>query len=128
MLRPQVMKDVGIYHDPHSGLEESIRLAQSIDLEVVRAEIIKLRKRRSSTLFGKGIIEELSHDLAKSSVDLVIVDYALTPIQQRNLEISWFCKVIDRAGLILEIFGKRARTHEGRLQVELAALTYQRSR
>ena len=128
VLRPQVMKDVGIYHDPHSGLKESIRLAQSIDLEVVRAEIIKLRKRRSSTLFGKGIIEELSHDLAKSSVELVIVDYALTPIQQRNLEIAWLCKVIDRAGLILEIFGKRARTHEGRLQVELAALTYQRSR
>ena len=128
MLRPQVMKDMGIYHDPHSGLEESIILAQSIDLEIVRAEIVKLRKQRSSSLFGRGIIEEFSKDLAKSSVELVIVDYALTPIQQRNLETAWLCKVIDRAGLILEIFGKRARTHEGRLQVELAALTYQRSR
>jgi len=128
VLRPQVMKDMGIYHDPHSGLEESIILAQSIDLEIVRAEIVKLRKQRSSSLFGKGIIEEFSKDLEKSSVELVIVDYALTPIQQRNLETAWLCKVIDRAGLILEIFGKRARTHEGRLQVELAALTYQRSR
>ncbi len=128
MLRPQFTKAAGIYHDPYAGLEETISLAHSIGLAIVRAEIVKLKKRHPATLFGKGTIARFSEALSANSVMLVIVDTFLTPIQQRSLETSWLCKVIDRTGLILEIFGKRASTHEGRLQVELAALTYQRSR
>lgn len=128
VLRPQFIKVAGIYHDPNTGLKETISLARSIGLAIVRAEIVKLKKRHPATLFGKGSIGRFSEAIFANSVMLVIVDTFLTPIQQRNLEISWLCKVIDRTGLILEIFGKRASTHEGRLQVELAALTYQRSR
>ena len=81
-----------------------------------------------ATLFGRGQVESLRAVIADNAIGLVIVDAALSPVQQRNLERRWQAKVIDRTGLILEIFGARARTHEGRLQVELAALSYQRSR
>src|SRR6202011_4452245 len=81
-----------------------------------------------ATLFGRGNVETLRAIIAEGSIGLVIVDAPLSPVQQRNLERRWQAKVIDRTGLILEIFGARARTHEGRLQVELAALSYQRSR
>ena len=128
VLRPHFGRAEEIYHEPRLGLEEAVSLAKSIGLEVIRSEIIKLRRRNTSTLFGSGIIDEFAKSVAKTSVDLVIVDSTLTPTQQRNLETAWLCKIIDRTGLILEIFGRRATTHEGRLQVELAALSYQRNR
>ena len=83
---------------------------------------------RPSTLFGKGTVEALAERIAELEITVCVVDAPVTPVQQRNLEKAWQCKVIDRTGLILEIFGARARTHEGRLQVELASLSYQRSR
>jgi GTP-binding protein HflX len=105
-----------------------VGLAQAIDLEVVRAETVRLARPVPATLFGSGNVEMLREIIADNEIGLVIVDAALSPVQQRNLERRWQAKVIDRTGLILEIFGERARTYEGRLQVELAALSYQRSR
>ncbi len=117
-------------------LAEAVGLARAINLNVVHAEILTLRKRRPATLFGAGAIKRLGQIISDEATGspgslapaVVIVDAPLTPVQQRNLEQAWHCKVIDRTGLILEIFGARARTREGRLQVELAALDYQRSR
>jgi len=103
-------------------------LARAIDLEVVRAEIVRVTRPVPGTLFGSGNVEMLRGIVADNQIGLVVVDGPLSPVQQRNLERRWQAKVIDRTGLILEIFGERARTHEGRLQVELAALSYQRSR
>jgi len=114
--------------DPATRLEEAVGLARAIDLEVVEARLASLRRAHPGTLFGPGFIAETGARIDAADVGLCVVDAALTPIQQRNLERAWKCKVIDRTGLILEIFGARARTHEGRLQVELAHLTYQRSR
>ncbi|MEZ5905868.1 MAG: GTPase HflX [Geminicoccaceae bacterium] len=113
---------------PAMRLEEAVGLAAAIDLDIVAAEIAPLRDVRPATLFGGGRIEELKARIEELEATLVVVDGSLSPIQQRNLERAWKCKVIDRTGLILEIFGERARTREGVLQVELAALTYQRSR
>ena len=109
-------------------LEEAVGLAAAIDLDVVAAETAPLRELRPSTLFAGGKIDELRTIVEAMEVGLVVVDGTLSPIQQRNLERRLYAKVIDRTGLILEIFGERARTREGVLQVELAALTYQRSR
>jgi GTPase len=109
-------------------LEEAVGLAQAIRLDVVDAEIARIARPRPSSLLGRGTIETLGETISKNAVQVVVVDGALTPVQQRNLERWWQAKVIDRTGLILEIFGARARTHEGRLQAELAALSYQRSR
>ncbi len=95
---------------------------------IVRSIILPLRARRPSTLFGAGQVETEAAAIAEDAVAVAIVDAALTPVQQRNLERAWACKVIDRTGLILDIFGERARTKEGSLQVELAHLDYQRSR
>lgn len=103
-------------------------LARAINLEVARAELVPLRRKVPATLLGSGKVAELGEALAADPVELVVVDAALSPVQQRNLERRWKTKVIDRTGLILEIFGERAHTREGVLQVELAALTYQRSR
>ncbi len=117
--------------DPrHVGarLEEAVRLAEAIGLEVTGAEAVLLRSKNPATFLGRGKVEEIAGELAADPVDLVIIDHGLGPVQQRNLERAWNTKVIDRTGLILEIFGRRARTREGELQVELAALTYQRSR
>jgi GTPase len=94
----------------------------------VRAESVRVDRPVPATLFGRGNVEKLREIVAENAIGLVVVDSALSPVQQRNLERRWHAKVIDRTGLILEIFGERARTHEGRLQVELAALSYQRSR
>lgn len=94
----------------------------------MRAETVRLSRPVPATLFGSGNVETLRAIVADNAIGLVVVDATLTPVQQRNLERRWQAKVIDRTGLILEIFGARARTHEGRLQVELAALSYQRSR
>jgi GTPase len=109
-------------------LDEAVGLARAIDLDVVRAEIVRVARPVPATLFGSGNVETLRGIIADNNIGLVVVDAALSPVQQRNLERRWQAKVIDRTGLILEIFGERARTHEGRLQVELAALSYQRSR
>jgi GTP-binding protein HflX len=113
---------------PEGRLAEAVGLAEAIQLNVVHAEVIKLNQPRPATLIGKGVVEKLAELIEELEIGVVIVDAAVSPVQQRNLEQAWQCKVIDRTGLILEIFGARARTHEGRLQVELAALTYQRSR
>ncbi len=119
-------KDISLA--PKARLEEAVRLAQAIDLEVVHSEIVKLREIKPSIFFGNGFLENLQNKLSVSDIELVIVDTSLTPIQQRNLEKKLKVKVIDRTALILEIFGERANTKEGNLQVELAHLTYQRSR
>jgi len=103
-------------------------LAEAIDLEVTHSETITIGRVRPSTLFGSGVVERFADLIKVLEIDIVIVNGPLTPVQQRNLERYLHAKVIDRTGLILEIFGARARTHEGVLQVELAALTYQRSR
>jgi GTP-binding protein HflX len=109
-------------------LAEAVALAGSIDLDVVQAITLPLREHRPATLLGQGQVASLAETLAGSSVELAVVDAMLTPVQQRNLEREWRCKVIDRTGLILDIFGERARTREGALQVEAAHLQYQRSR
>ena len=114
--------------EPESRLAEAESLARAIDLDVVFAEVVPVQKPRPATLFGPGRVEAVAEAASLEALELAIVDGALTPVQQRNLERAWGCKVIDRTALILEIFGARARTREGRLQVELAALRYQRSR
>ena len=114
--------------EPEGCLVEAVSLARAIDLEVVLAEVVPVQKPRPATLFGPGRVEAVADTAAVHALDLIVVDGALSPVQQRNLERSWGCKVIDRTALILEIFAERARTREGRLQVELAALRYQRSR
>lgn len=113
---------------PEARLEEAVGLAAAIELDVVHAEAVRLSKIVPATLLGGGVVERLKGLCAALETELLIVDASLTPVQQRNLERDIDTKVIDRTGLILEIFGARARTHEGRLQVELAALTFQRSR
>jgi GTPase len=113
---------------PQSRLEEAIGLATAIDLDVAASGLVPLQSPRPAALFGSGKIEELKGVVRAEDVGLVIVDHPLTPVQQRNLETAWGVKVLDRTGLILEIFGERARTREGRLQVELAHLVYQKSR
>lgn len=147
---------IGAGREPSARLAEAVGLAHAIDLDVVAAEVVNIQKPKPSTLLGTGTVERLGRliagkndhddsevdadadtdadeqetatDDAERHVAIVVVDGTLTPVQQRNLERAWKCKVIDRTGLILEIFGARARTREGRLQVELASLTYQRSR
>lgn len=109
-------------------LEEASGLARALDLDVRAEEIVRLRKTTPATLFGTGKVDELAALIRAAEAEAVVVDDQLTPVQQRNLEKAWDCKVIDRTGLILEIFGRRARTKEGRLQVELARLDYERSR
>jgi GTP-binding protein HflX len=109
-------------------LAEAMGLAASIGLVLVHSAVVPLRRRRPSALLGEGQVEMVHEDLKTHEVGLVVMDTALTPVQQRNLERAWGCKVIDRTGLILDIFGERARTREGALQVELAHLDYQRSR
>ncbi len=103
-------------------------MAASIGLVIVHEQIFQLRSLTPATLLGKGQVEIAGAALSEAGVDVVVVDASLTPVQQRNLETAWKCKVIDRTGLILDIFGARARTREGALQVELAHLEYQRSR
>jgi GTP-binding protein HflX len=109
-------------------LEEAVGLALALDLDVRETLVAALRRLTPATLFGKGKVEEIGHVIELAKADVAVVDDALTPVQQRNLEKAWNCKVIDRTGLILEIFARRARTREGRLQVELARLSYERSR
>jgi GTP-binding protein HflX len=114
--------------EPEARLEEAKGLALAIGLVVAEAFVLPLRQVRPATLFGEGQIERIAAECELENAELVIVDGALTGIQQRNLEEKLKRKVIDRTGLILEIFGERAATAEGRLQVELAHLDYQQSR
>lgn len=113
---------------PEERLEEAVGLARALDLDVRAEEIVRLRKPTPATLFGAGKVDELAALIRAAEAEAAVIDDDLSPVQQRNLEKAWDCKVIDRTGLILEIFGRRARTKEGRLQVELARLDYERSR
>ncbi|MBO9124156.1 MULTISPECIES: GTPase HflX [unclassified Rhizobium] len=113
---------------PESRLEEATGLAQAIDLDVVKGTVVTVSEPRPATLMGTGKIQEIKDSLDETDSGLVIVDHPLTPVQQRNLEKEWNAKVIDRTGLILEIFGRRASTKEGTLQVDLAHLNYQKGR
>ncbi len=118
--------DDGRSHDDR--LEEAINLSHAIDLAVVGSEIVNINNVSNSHLLGSGTIERLGQYIDEQEIDLVILNHDVTPVQQRNLEKDWQAKVLDRTALILEIFGERAQTAEGKLQVELAHLTYQRSR
>jgi len=113
---------------PQARLEEAVGLARAIDLTVVQAGLVTLNDIRPATYIGKGKVDEIAGMARSLSASIVIMDCPISPVQQRNLEKAWNTKVIDRTGLILEIFGRRARTREGALQVELAHLTYQKSR
>ncbi|MBM3520862.1 MAG: GTPase HflX, partial [Alphaproteobacteria bacterium] len=114
--------------DEDTRLEEACGLAQAIGLDIVRSLVARIDSPTPATLIGSGKVAEIGTFVKDDEVPLAIVNGMLTPIQQRNLELAWKCKVLDRTGLILEIFGERARTKEGRLQVELAHLQYQKSR
>lgn len=113
---------------PAARIAEAGGLARAIDLDVIDEQVVTLPQIRPATYLGKGKVEEIATRLHAEEVDLVFMDCALSPVQQRNLEKAFDAKVIDRTGLILEIFGRRARTKEGSLQVELAHLAYQKSR
>jgi GTP-binding protein HflX len=115
-------------HSPEDRLTEARGLAEAIDLDIKGALLVPVSQPRPSTLFGSGKVEEIAALVAEYEAGLVIVDHAISPVQQRNLEKAWNAKVLDRTGLILEIFGRRAQTREGRLQVELAHLSYQKGR
>jgi GTP-binding protein HflX len=113
---------------PEARLEETAGLARAIDLTIVQAGLVTLSDIRPATYIGKGKVDEIAGMVKSLSASIVVLDCPISPVQQRNLEKAWSAKVIDRTGLILEIFGRRARTREGALQVELAHLTYQKSR
>ncbi len=129
MLHPDVRsRRAERRRDASARLEEAVGLAAAIDLDIRFAEAVNVSQIRPATFFGSGAVDRLKASIEEHEILVVVVDTALSPAQQQNLERAWKCKVIDRTGLILEIFGARARTREGVLQVELAALTYQRSR
>ena len=118
----------GSWRDASSRLEEAVSLTGALDFDVVGADVVPIAKTRPATLFGTGVVERLGNQIKAEEADIVMINGQLSPIQQRNLEREWKCKVIDRTGLILEIFADRASTREGRLQVQLALLSYQKSR
>ena len=126
--RPQRAGEASASRAAEARLAEAVGLAASIGVTVVHSAVHPLRARRPSTLLGEGQVAMVKEALVRHGVTVVVVDAALSPVQQRNLERDWNAKVIDRTGLILEIFGERARTREGSLQVELAHLEYQRTR
>ncbi|MGC6473214.1 MAG: GTPase HflX [Candidatus Puniceispirillaceae bacterium] len=113
---------------PQDRLTEACGLAQAIDLEIVHTEIITIARPRAASLLGPGVVERIAATAEDLDHPLILINASLTPVQHRNLERALSCKVIDRTALILEIFGARAQSHAGRLQVELAALTFQKSR
>ncbi|KXF91781.1 GTPase HflX [Phaeobacter inhibens] len=115
--------------DPVSALAEGVSLAEALpDIEVIGSAVVRLPKAHAGMLFGSGKIDELKAQFHDEEVELVLIDGPVSPVQQRNLEKAWKVKILDRTGLILEIFSDRARTREGVLQVEMAALSYQRTR
>ena len=109
-------------------IAEAVGLARAIRLDVVISKAINVAEPKPATLIGQGKVAELAQEITENEIELAVIDHSLSPIQQRNLEKEWNCKVIDRTALILEIFGDRARTKEGVLQVELAHLNYQKGR
>jgi len=113
---------------PEARLAEAVGLAHAIDLNVVEAGLVTLSEIRPATYIGKGKVDEIAGLVKSLEASVVVMDCPVSPVQQRNLEKAWNTKVIDRTGLILEIFGRRARTKEGSLQVELAHLSYQKTR
>ncbi len=125
---PDAQTDFRAQRDSEARLEEATGLARAIDLVVADALIAPISQIKPATYLGKGKVEEITGLISGQDIELVVMDCALSPIQQRNLEKAWNTKVLDRTGLILEIFGRRAKTKEGALQVELAHLNYQRSR
>ena len=128
VVHPDIVTD-SRSRDPELALQEAVALALALpDLEVVGKQIVRLRKPDAGRLFGKGKRDEMKAAIDAAEADLVLVDGPLSPVQQRNLERAWDVKVLDRTGLILEIFSDRAATREGVLQVEMAALSYQRTR
>ncbi|MGS4915930.1 MULTISPECIES: GTPase HflX [Mameliella] len=128
VLHPDIKSDPA-RRDAQMALEEAVSLAHALPgLEVVGSQIVPLRDPNPGALFGSGKIEELRAKLEAEDIDLVLVDGPVTPVQQRNLERDWKVKLLDRTGLILEIFSDRAATREGVLQVEMAHLSYQRTR
>ncbi|MEM1313013.1 MAG: GTPase HflX [Pseudomonadota bacterium] len=120
--------DPGERRAPDRALEEVVGLADAIELEIAGAEVVPLPKPSPGHLFGSGKVEELAGRFKGADAEVVVIDGPVTPVQQRNLEKAWKVKILDRTGLILEIFGERAGTREGVLQVELAALEYARTR
>ncbi|MBK1664743.1 GTPase HflX [Rhodospirillum rubrum] len=128
MLHPFLRKGRPAARSPEARLAEANGLAEAISLDVALSETVPMARVVPATYIGGGAVERMAGIIAAEAISLVVVDTQLSPIQQRNLERAWACKVIDRTGLILEIFGERARTAEGQMQVELAHLTYQRSR
>ena len=128
VLHPEIKSDQR-RRPPGPALEEAVGLAEALpDLEVIGATVVRLPKAHAGKLFGSGKIEELGAELKAAEIELVLIDGSVSPVQQRNLEKAWKVKILDRTGLILEIFSDRARTREGVLQVEMAALSYQRTR
>lgn len=127
VIHPDV-RTAPLLRPPSMMLEEAALLVEAIGLEVVMAESVAISKPRASSFLGKGYADRLAELAEMHDHPLIIINTTLTPVQQRNLETLTECKVIDRTALILEIFGARAQTHAGRLQVELAALSFQRSR
>lgn len=122
------LKNTSDMRDPEARLHEAVSLTKAIDLNVLHAESVPVREIKVKAYLGEGTIERLQEVIDENEIDVVILACSLSPLQQRNLEKVWNTKVIDKTALILEIFGQRARTKEGVLQVELAHLTYQRSR
>ncbi len=128
VLHPEIKSDEQ-RRVPEPALTEAVALAAALpDLDVIGSEIVRLPRAQPGLLFGSGKIEELGERFHENEVELVLIDGPVTPVQQRNLEKAWKVKILDRTGLILEIFSDRARTREGVLQVEMAALSYQRTR
>ena len=127
VVHPEILTDDSD-RSAASQLEEAASLSDALFLDVVGAEIARLQKPKAGWLFGSGKVEEIGERISAADVELAVINGPITPKQQQNLEKAWKTKVLDRTGLILEIFGERARTREGALQVELAHLEYQRSR
>ena len=123
VLHPDLKSDRG-RRNPEPALAEAISLAGALaNIEVCGGEIVPLPKTRAGTMFGSGKIQELKARFSENDVELVLINANVTPVQQRNLEKEWNVKLLDRTGLILEIFSDRAATREGVLQVEMAALS-----
>ncbi|CUH88391.1 GTP-binding protein HflX [Phaeobacter sp. CECT 5382] len=128
VLHPDIKSDHG-RRPAEPALAEGVALAEALpDLDVIGSSVVRLPKAHAGMLFGSGKIEELKAIFQGEEIDLVLIDGPVSPVQQRNLEKAWKVKILDRTGLILEIFSDRARTREGVLQVEMAALSYQRTR
>jgi len=128
VLVPIIVEAGETVRSSEAQLEEATGLAAAIDLDICFTNTSRISKIKPATLYGSGKVDEIAEHLRENEIKVTIVDHPLTPVQQRNLERAWQTKVLDRTGIILEIFGARAQTKEGTLQVDLAALNYQRGR